>query len=81
VKFNLLTAGRFYTKEDAEKLSSLGFEFTLSESCIKSFPPYKISGNPSIEFTSLEELINFIDRWGEIVIDGKSIIIYDDYLG
>lgn len=33
-----------------------------------------------IEINSLEELIKFYDKEGDLVFRGDSIIIYDDYL-
>lgn len=84
MKFRLSTAGYFYKKEDAEKLSELGFTFTESKSKTilgKGVTAFEINGYPEIEFTTIEEFINFCNYWGQVIInDDNKIIIYDDYV-
>ena len=73
--FELLTSGYFYPKkEDRDKLSKLGFTFKPSD-----YNDFIIQGNPNIEINSLEELIEFSDNYGEIIVTKKSIEIYNDY--
>lgn len=84
MKFNLTTAGTHYSHADAFKLEELGFRF---ESDIKFYEDikefdtcYKIYSPPEIEINSLEELMNFIKKWGKCVVTNSTIIIYDDYI-
>ena len=75
MKFKLSTTGYFYPQEDRrKKLSELGFTFKPSD-----FKEFSIEGNPEIEIETLDELMDFTKKYGEIIIDGKSIEIYDDY--
>lgn len=78
MKFNLSTAGVFYTKEQAEKLKELGFTFSSKE----HNPTGRLHKEPSdveIEISTLEELITFSQEWGELIVSDGYIEIYDDY--
>lgn len=80
MKFELTTSGNFYSKSDIQKLENLGFKFkdwNNKDSLVKA-DKYKI-GESLIEINSLDELINFVKKYGSIVLDENSIEIYDDY--
>jgi len=76
MKFTLLTTGYFYpNEEDRLKLQEIGFEFEHSD-----YSKFKKSNKqPEIEINSLEELISFSNKFGEVIINDGSIEIYDDY--
>lgn len=78
MKFNLLTAGTFYTIEDAKKLEELGFQFN-DEGIDKHRSKHIITNSVDINISSLKELLAFSDKWGELIINSNEIIIYDDY--
>lgn len=78
MKFNLSTAGRFYTVEDAKKLEELGFEFD-DNGFSKRLCKRMITNSVEINISSLEELLKFYDKWGELIINSNEIVIYDDY--
>jgi len=74
MKFNLCTSGYFY--DDAEKrkeLEALGFVFeNIKET-------WHIVKTTTIEINSLEELLAFTEKWGDIVLNNDTIEIYDYY--
>jgi hypothetical protein len=78
MKFKLFTAGDFYPKEeDRQRLQNLGFSFKDTGS---HFGPL-IEGNPEIEINTLDELMQFIELHGDIILDKAGHIqIYDDYV-
>lgn len=78
MKFDLLTAGTFYTVEDAKKLEELGFQFD-NKGIDKRKCKRIITDSVEINISSLEELLAFSDKWGQLTINSNDIIIYDDY--
>ena len=75
MKFTLSTSGDYYPEADIRKeLEEIGFTFTPSD-----YKDFTIQGSPDIEINSLEELIQFADKFGEIIFGNGSIEIYDDY--
>lgn len=75
MKFTLSTSGHFYPQADRRKeLEEIGFTFKPSD-----YKDFTIEGSPEIEINSLEELIQFADKFGEIILRDYSIEIYDDY--
>jgi len=79
MNFRLTTTGNFYNEERKSKLETLGFKFT-DESSFKGGPFYKDDSLPTeIEINTLEELIEFSNQWGEIIIKENEIEIYDNY--
>lgn len=78
MKFDLSTAGNFYTVEDAKKLEELGFQFD-DNGYDKRICKRIISNSVEINISSLEELLIFSDKWGKLIINSNEIIIYDDY--
>jgi hypothetical protein len=75
MKFTLSTSGYFYTRADRRKeLEEIGFTFKPSD-----YKDFAIEGSPEIEINSLEELIQFANKFGEIIVGDGSIEIYNDY--
>lgn len=81
MKFTLLTSRTYYSNEwdssEIAVLKRLGFTFTPS--------PYEpetrvcIKGNPAIEISSIDELVEFTKKHGKIVLEDVEIEIYNDY--
>lgn len=75
MEFTLSTSGYFYSDPDKmNRLEEFGFTFRKTSS-----DNFAIEGEPKIQINSLEELIQFSNKFGEIVLVDKSIEIYDDY--
>jgi hypothetical protein len=73
--FNLCTTGYQYNNsEEANRLSVLGFQFETDE-----YGRHITDHHPSVEFSTLEELMDFVKVWAPLIIDEDSIEIYDDY--
>ena len=74
MKFNLQTERYTYTEKDKMVLEELGFKF------YKYGDRWVIEWgvNPEIEISTLEELMQFSDKHGPIVIDAGGITICDD---
>jgi len=76
MKFKLYTANNFYPrKKDRQRLEKLGFSFKDVDSY---YGPW-IQGNPEIEINTLEELMQFIEVHGDIILDKNTLTIYDGY--
>jgi len=77
MKFELSTSGYFYPDEAKRvKLEEIGFTFKPSY-----FMEYKITDvKPEIEINTIDELIQFTAKYGEIIVSGETIKLYDDYL-
>ena len=90
MKFTLSTAEFDYDNEPRIKLERLGFRFMDADPHNLHAEWYKhhgnikrldISYNPTIELSTLEELIALSDEFGyPLIIDGSSIRIYDGYV-
>lgn len=87
MKFALESAGNFYTKDGAEKLRQLGFEFVEREPL--PFAPNETMFkndrvNPFIEIQTLDELLALQAKFGALIIENRDdqnvIVIYDDHL-
>jgi len=76
MKFNLQTERYTYTEKDKTVLEELGFKFE------KHGDRWVIEWgvNPEIEISTLEELMQFSDKHGPIVIDAAGITICDDVM-
>ena len=73
MKFTITTSGYFYPeKERRAELEKIGFKFKSS-----SYKDFKILGEPTVEIKDLDELIEFADKWGEIIVGDGTIEIYD----
>lgn len=85
MEFKLTTTGDYYSKEDADALESLGFKFEYMNMGYFKKKYRKIVDRVPLTVTSLEELLDFVNEWGEIVISedvdpGRyQIEIYDGY--
>ena len=68
--------------EFASKWSGVDLDYAKEH--LKKFEVYKISVNKLdqlyIEFNSLEELVQFMEVEGQIVLDEKTLMVYDDYI-
>jgi hypothetical protein len=78
MKFKLRTAGWIYNAKELLPLQELGFIF---EPTTSQMTKYSItnSGEPTKEFNTIEELMQFIDTYGQIILAEDTITIYDDY--
>ncbi len=76
--FTLSTSAYFYCDSDIKKdLEEIGFTFKKTELKDKE---YYIQGSPEIEIDSLDELIKFSNKFGNIIINSYGTIeIYNDY--
>jgi len=77
MKFKLRTSGNFYSPKDIEPLEALGFKFE-DTSLVDKKTKYKIE-DAEVEINSLEQLMEFVSKYGEIVLSNDAIEIYDDY--
>lgn len=82
MKFVLTTSANLYdNSRQRKKYAEVGFVFNLSEE--KHFIRGRIDSDikPEIEIDTLEELLNFVEEFGDIIIkeNGKEIEIYDSY--
>ena len=67
--------------EFASKVFDVDLDYAKGH--LEKFEIYKISeenGQLYIEFNSLEELVQFMEVEGQIVLDEKTLIVYDDYI-
>jgi hypothetical protein len=79
MQFKLKTAGNFYPDVSSRaKLEKLGFKFEPSD--YKEYMKADLDDEPTIEITTLDELMDFIKEYGSIVLDEDCLTIYDDYL-
>ena len=76
MKFKLSTSGHFYDRAKyREQLKKLGFTFQESD-----YREYAITDHePEIEFNTLDDLIKFSKKFGELIITPTTIEIYDNY--
>ena len=76
MRFKLTTSGYFYDKKDyRNKLKALGFEFEPSDHrCFRI-----TDKDVFVDFETLQKLIDFSSEWGEIIVCGDQIEIYDNY--
>lgn len=87
MKFNVSTSGSFYSKRAADKLRRLGFVFSeqTEPSIMKDgLPAEYLGGEGSVteiqlEIETLDQLIAFANKWGELIVTDGEIEIYDDY--
>jgi len=78
----------FDDTENIKKLKELGFKYkeTLHEVNGRyeygDITTYRKDDSelPTIEINTIEELMDFIDKYGQVVVDNERILIYDDYL-
>jgi len=77
--FKVDTIGNFYSKEQVDKLSLLGLKFRYYESDYGSFIK-EDDQLGKLEVNTLEDLIDFTNKYGAIIFDGEDIRILDDRL-
>ncbi len=81
MKFTITTSGTLYSSEERiSELKEIGFTFTPMDNngpIRLSEPTFRIQGEPTIEIKDLEELINFSNKWDEIIVSDGYIEIYD----
>ena len=92
-KFRLTTSASLYREYDEQigKLKELGFEFEqyipdfgrlpgLMVFAPSGIAEYKIIGEPTIEIQTMEDLMKFKEKFGELILrDGDLLEIYNDY--
>jgi hypothetical protein len=73
--FTVTTSAHFYSNEERRtELEKIGFTFKPS-----NYKNFTIVGEPTIEIKDLTELIQFSNKWGEIIVGDETIEIYNDY--
>jgi len=80
MKFTLSMTSYNLTKEQSVKYEKYGFKFREKEN--KYFPKNCMVSCyiPTIEFNTIEDLVNFsIDIDEEIILNGNDLEIYNDY--
>ena len=75
--FKLRTTRVSYNTEDKKKLELIGFNFEPNEKNGWWWLADKSVG--ILELSTMDELLEFIDRWGKVVVGKDTIEIYDDY--
>lgn len=83
MKFKLRTAGRLYTEENKAILDTLGFKFKEGTVALTAVEKYCLddSVQPTRTINTLEELLEFTVKYGDIIMrEDNTIIIYDDYI-
>jgi len=76
MKFELYSAKTVFLDEDKLQYETLGFQFERQDE-----KRWRCKNAPIIiELNSLDELIEFIRRWGAIIMDENEITIYDDFI-
>ena len=85
MRFNLDTSGSFYNEEEKSELEELGFVFDQRPEPGRAWHK-SWDQEIYIDFNSLDDLIKFIKKYGQVVISppekegwGWDIEIYDDY--
>lgn len=88
MKFKLSLTGYFYKNDKHKKYESLGFNFKPYENSgvMQSIDKYFAGSytknddvKPEIEINTIEELIKFTEKYGECVVCGDELEIYNDY--
>lgn len=89
MQFQLKTSSHFYSANQISKYVKLGFTFKEVDKAFIAVDSedfdYIIDGSPIIEFTSLEQLMEFSREWGSKLIvstngNGQQVLeIYNGY--
>lgn len=72
MEFTVTLAGVTYLKEEVDILTSLGFNFRP-----RNERYLRLEDSVDITINTLEELMEFIEKYGALVIDQNSIEIYE----
>jgi len=80
MKFKLGNVQSFYDEGNKymELLKTLGFVFELCPSGSQYWVTPRSEN--TVEINTLEELLELVDKVGNLIIDKESITIYDDYI-
>ena len=77
MKFNLTTSGWRYTDEDkVRELAKYGLTFEPVKPPRRGWLHDK---DGEVEISTLEELMQFVSEWGQIVLSADTVEIYDAY--
>lgn len=79
MKFKLTTSGSFYSEPAKKALETLGFKFDPPTPGVGYSRWYMRYDPVSIEIKDLKELIEFVAKWGDVVLSKDALEIYDDY--
>lgn len=79
MKFIVTTASLFYKEEEIEDLKALDFEFVQLKHAHSAFSFERVTKSVEIQLDTLEELMNFVGKFKEIIITSlpNKITIYD----
>ena len=78
--FKLTASRSLYGKEDGERLSTLGIP--MEHVTDERYGPitYRLTGGDGlIEIKTLEELMAFVEKWGDVVLSKGTIEIYNGW--
>lgn len=84
MKFYIKTSGMYYyDKNKIDKLKRLGFEFDPKGYILNSSSTICFDDDdpelPTIEINSLDELMQLVHEYGDLIVSESEIEIYDDY--
>ncbi len=79
----LITAKKIYypsrDKEEIEKLEEDGFEFNSEFNKVNTY--LMLANKPVfVNITSLEDILYFLEKYGDLILQWESLIIYNDYI-
>jgi len=79
--FEITTTSWDYDKEDSDKLKTIGFEFkTESHANLKGYERYSKKDKKVFkEINSIDELMEFVKQYKQVIIYENTIEIYDNY--
>lgn len=80
MRFKLSEAKIWNTDEEKRELERYGFKFSYDKHEEWSDEVWYREEDGFIDISSLEELLDFVKKWGDIVLSEDKIIIYNDYL-
>lgn len=83
MKFNLLTVKDYYTDPDEiSRLKSIGFKFKvirkekrLMNNRLNDVTEYEITNEPIVEFKSVFDIVLFVKKHGDIIINKRGDFI------
>lgn len=81
MKFKVKSAGGLFCESSKTEYEEIGFTFRPAVfDGVPSIDDFVIKTEPEIEINSLDELIEFTDKFGGIVLERGKILIYDNYI-
>jgi hypothetical protein len=75
VKFKVATLRETYTPSQAKKLKELGFRFRP----LVDSDDVDIRGNGEVSLHTIEDVVDFIAEYGEVIWNKNAITLYDGY--